>query len=67
MCGSYSVVELNCFCLSSRQHYTKQIQLCQEVVEKILNFFVFAILTYTKHSSYNQDNDAEGVQNYGNR
>jgi len=67
MCGSYSVVELNYFCLSSCQHYTKQIQLCQEAAEKILNFFVSAILTYTKHLSYNQGIDAEGVQNYGNR
>ena len=40
MCDSYLVVRLKHICLSLYHHYTKQIPLCQEVIEKILNIFV---------------------------
>ena len=54
-------------CLSMCYHYTKHIPLCQEAVEKILNFFDFVILTYTKHICYNKHNDTARSEKHGNR
>ena len=51
--GSHLVVALNCICLSY-PNYTKYIALSQAVFEKILNFFVYIILTKLKHLCYTQ-------------